>query len=64
MVKLRLKLFRLWFWRWTAFHLPRPVIYWAAIRLGAEVTTGKWGDTVVPELRFMQALERWGIERL
>lgn len=46
-------------WIWIAGLLPRPLVYWASIRLGACVTTGKYGSTVVPELGFMEALKRW-----
>lgn len=46
-------------WFWLAHKLPRRLVYFAAIRLGAEVTTGRWGNTVVPELRFMDAIKRW-----
>lgn len=60
---MRVFLIRLGFWRWIAFHLPRPLIYWATIRLGAEVTCGKWGTTIVSELTLMEALNRWGPER-
>lgn len=58
---------RLWFgdhvWRWQlaiANHLPRWIVYWATIRLGAHATTGQYSSQVVPELYFMDALERWG----
>lgn len=39
--------------------LPKSIIYWAAIRLGAHATTGEYGNQVVPELHFMDALKRW-----
>jgi len=42
-----------------ARRLPRWLVYWAAIRLGAEATSGRYGSTVVPELTFMDALKRW-----
>ena len=42
-----------------AWALPRNVAYWAAIRVLAEATTGPWSNTVVPELRATEALERW-----
>ncbi len=42
-----------------AFKLPKRVVYWAAIRLMAYATCGKYGDTVVPELTGMEALKRW-----
>ncbi len=39
--------------------MPKSLIYFAANQLGAEVTTGKYGTTVVPELKFMDALKRF-----
>lgn len=45
---------------WVAWHLPRRVVYWSAIRLGAHATQGRFADQVVPELEFVVALERWG----
>jgi len=44
---------------WIAWHLPRKVAYWAAIRVGAHATTGPWSNQLVPELHFTEALERW-----
>lgn len=44
-------------WR-LAKLVPRPVRYWVLIQAGAVASTGEYGDTVVPELRFMDALER------
>jgi hypothetical protein len=46
-------------WRRIAFLLPRQLIYWCAIRLGAHATQGKWDTQIVPELKFMDALKRW-----
>ena len=42
-----------------AYWLPQRLVYWAAIRLGAYATCGKYGNTIVPDLRFMDALKRW-----
>jgi hypothetical protein len=39
--------------------LPRQVVYWAAIRLMAHATQGKYSTQVVPELTAMDALKRW-----
>lgn len=39
--------------------LPRKVVYWCAIRLGAYATTGKYGNTVVTELDLMEAIKRY-----
>jgi hypothetical protein len=44
---------------WFAWHLPKWVVYWCAIRLGAHATTGKYSNTNVPELTFTDALKRW-----
>lgn len=38
---------------------PRWLVYRCAIRLGAHATVGKYGYTVVPELTFIDALQRW-----
>jgi hypothetical protein len=48
------------FWSWLAYKLPRPLVYWAAIRLMAAATTGQYSSQVVPELTAMEALKRWG----
>ncbi len=42
-----------------ASMLPRAIIYWVMINVGVEVTTGKYENTVVPELTFMDALKRF-----
>ena len=44
---------------WIAWRMPRSLAYWCAIRLGAHATQGQWGDQVVPDLTFMDALKRW-----
>lgn len=43
-----------------AYLLPRRIAYWCAIRVGVHATTGEHSTQVVPELRFMDALQRWG----
>jgi hypothetical protein len=45
--------------RKVVWHLPRRVVMWSYIRVAAHATTGKFGDTVVPELSMMDALKRW-----
>lgn len=42
-----------------AWHLPRSLVAWCAIRLGAHATQGQYSSQVVPELTFMDALKRW-----
>ena len=46
-------------WQWLAWKLPRRLVYFAAIRLGAYATTEKHSDVVVPEMRFMDAIKWW-----
>lgn len=47
------------FWRWMAWRLPRSLVYWAAVRVGAVATTGPHVHTVVPDLTFVEALKRF-----
>jgi hypothetical protein len=42
-----------------AWRLPRWLVYWCAIRVGAKATTGQYGTTEAPKLLFMDALKRW-----
>ena len=43
---------------WMAWHLPRSLVYWCAVRVGAAPSL--YGDQVVPELTVRDALKRWG----
>ena len=61
------------FYIWLAWRLPRTLVYWAAIRLGANATQEVYlgGPEYslehqveslacsVPELLFLDALDRW-----
>lgn len=47
---------------WFAWKLPRWLVQWAAIRMVAHATTGKYSTTVVPELSAVEALRRWDAE--
>ena len=46
--------------RWLAWQLPRRLVGWCGYRIGAHATTGTFGTQVVPELNFMDAMQRWG----
>jgi len=46
-----------------AWLLPHQVVYFAAIRVCAAATTGKWSSQVVPELTAMDAIQRWDSRR-
>lgn len=45
--------------RKIAWKLPRKVAMWAAIRLFAHATSGRWGNQIVNELTVDEALKRW-----
>lgn len=42
-----------------AWKLPRSIAYWAAIRVMANATTGRYGTTNPTELPCIEALKRW-----
>ena len=44
---------------WLAWHLPRRLVYWCAIRVVGYATTGRYDHTIVPELTASDALQRW-----
>lgn len=43
---------------WLAQHMPRSLRYYATIMAAAEATSGKWSNTVVPELTVTDMLRR------
>lgn len=47
---------------WLAYKLPRRLVLMCAVRVGAHATTGAWGHTIVPDLLFMDAIRRWGLQ--
>ena len=48
------KVFLLFVWK-----LPRKLVYWCAIRVGANATTGEHSDQSPTDLNFMDAIKRW-----
>lgn len=46
-------------WIWLAWLLPRRLVYWAAIRLCVNATTGYYSKTETSALLFTDALKRW-----
>lgn len=44
-----------------AWSLPSWLVYWASVRLIAHATTGAHSSTVVPDLKAMDALNRWSV---
>jgi hypothetical protein len=43
-----------------AWLLPERLVYWCALRVIAHATSGQYSNQVVPELKAMEALHRWG----
>ena len=48
-------------YRWLAWKMPKRLVYWCAVRVGAAATTGQWSSQVVPELTLIEALERYPV---
>jgi hypothetical protein len=46
-------------WRWMAWKLPGPLVYWAAVRLMSRATGHSWNEAAVPDLTALDALMRW-----
>lgn len=47
-------------WIWIAWRLPRPLVYWCAVRLGAYSSVDpEWSNMSPTELKLMDALETW-----
>ena len=42
---------------WLSWKMPRRLVYWCAVRLGAESTV--LSNEEVPSIRMMDALRRW-----
>jgi len=47
------------FWFWLATKLPRGLVYCCFIHIMAYSTTEKYGNTEVPALTGMDAIERY-----
>jgi hypothetical protein len=46
----------------VAWRLPRWLVRWAAVRLVAHATTGRYGHTLTVKLTAVEALRRWDEE--
>jgi len=47
------------FWYWLVSKLPKKLMYFAFMHIGVYATTGKYGNTIVPELSMMDAIARY-----
>ncbi len=48
--------------RKIVWRLPKRFVMWSYIRVAAHATTGEYGNTVVPEITMMDALDRWPVK--
>ena len=46
-------------YQWLAWHMPKGLVMWAAVRLFAHATSGQYGHTITPALLAVDALKRW-----
>lgn len=46
-------------YRYIAWKLPRKLVMWCYMRVAAHATTGRWSQTIVPDLSMMDAIQRW-----
>ncbi len=47
------------FWYWIVKRIPKRIKYFCFMHIMAYATTGKYGDTIVPELSGMDAIDRY-----
>ena len=47
------------FWYWLSDKLPKKLVYFSFLQVMAHSTTGQYGNTVVPELSGLDAIERY-----
>jgi len=46
-------------WERLAWVMPRPLVYWCAVRVGAHATVGCWGETNPKIVSITAMLQRW-----
>jgi hypothetical protein len=50
------------FLRWLSRKIPEKIVMFSYFNVLSVATTGKYGDTIVPDLTAMDAIQRWGDE--
>jgi len=46
-------------WMWFAWHMPKELVKWCAVRLMAHATTGKYSNVLTTQTTIIEALQRW-----
>ena len=44
---------------WVAWHLPKKLVYWCAMRVFSYATCGQYGHESPTDLLAMDAVKRW-----
>ncbi len=47
------------FWFSLAWKLPKKLVYYCGVRMGAHATTGQYGSDNVDEVTMIETLKRW-----
>ncbi len=47
------------FWLVIARLLPQRLVYWCAILVAVNATTGEYSSQIAPDLRVFEAVDRW-----
>ena len=58
-----MKIHEVSFWYWIVNKLPKRLIYFCFLHVMSYATTGKYGNTIVPELSGMDAIQRYGDDK-
>jgi len=59
MFKEKLKKIHDKFWMGLAWHMPRKLVYWCVVRATGFATTGKYSDTILPEITAAEVADRF-----
>ena len=51
------------FWYWLVRRLPKKLVYFSFMHVMVYSTTGKYGNTIVPDLTGMDAIKRYGDDK-
>ena len=52
------------FWYWLVGLLPKRLVYFSFMHVMAYSTTGSYSSTIVPELSGMDAIKRYGDDKI
>jgi hypothetical protein len=47
-------------WTWLAYHLPKSLVYWAAVRVFADVSCHELSSHEVARITVLEVMKAWG----